>query len=60
MVVTIFADIIEIVVFPSGTYAFLGVDYSFPLAFFARGVDCAKEDGLELVHARICEEEGRI
>lgn len=48
MVVNVLANIIQIVVFATGTDALLRVDGAFPLGHVAVGVNSAQENGLEL------------
>lgn len=60
MMVAVLADIVEIVVLATGADAFLAVDSTLQLIKRVRLGDGAEEDGLELVHASIGEEEGRV
>lgn len=76
MVITVFADIVEVliksvggtrhigsshlestyVVFTTSTNTLLRVDSALELAEIRLGIDRTQEDGLVLVHTRICEE----
>ena len=58
--VRVLADVVEVVVLASSADAFLRVDCSFVLAFCRGWIDGAEEDGLELVHAGIGEEESWV
>ena len=60
VMVDILADVVQVVVLAAGSDTLLGVDGSLPLGHVAVGVHGAHEDGLELVHARIGEQEGRV
>jgi hypothetical protein len=56
VVVAVLAYIVQIVVLAACTYAFLGIDCTLVLAFFAGGVDRTQKYGFELVHPGIGEE----
>jgi hypothetical protein len=58
--VAIFANIVEVVVFATGTNALLCVDGALQFGEIRVGIDGAQEDGLVLIHARICEEQRGI
>ena len=58
--VAVFAYIVEVVVLPTGTNAFLRVGSTFERSKVGGWINSTKEDGLVLVHARIGEEEGRV
>ena len=60
VMVDILADIVKIIMFASSSDTLLGVDSPLPLGHIAIGVHGPHEDGLELVHARIGEQEGRV
>jgi hypothetical protein len=60
VVVAVLADIVEIVVLATGADDLLGVDSALQVEHGIGLVDGAQEDGLELVHARIGEEQGRV
>jgi len=54
------ADIVEVVVLAAGADALLAVGRAGEAGEGAAGVGGAREDGLELVHSRVGEEEGRV
>ena len=58
--VNILANIIQIIMLSSCSNALLGVDSSLPLGHVTVRVNCAHEDGLELVHPGIGEQEGGV
>jgi hypothetical protein len=60
MVVAIFAHIVKVVVLAAGANAFLTVHGTLQLCHGIGLPDRAQEDGLELVHASIGEQEGGI
>ena len=57
MVVAVLADIVEVVVLAAGANALLGIGSALPGGHCIGLVDGAQEDGLELVHASIGEQE---
>ena len=60
MVITILADVVEIVVLSAGADAFLRVGRAFQLGKVGIGVHGFEEDGFVLVHPSIGKEEGGI
>ena len=58
--VHVLAHVVEVVVFPPCSDALLGVDGPLPLGHVTVGVHCADEDGFELVHAGISEQQGWV
>eukprot|EP01085_Mycamoeba_gemmipara_P005048 Mycagemm_TRINITY_DN10190_c0_g1::TRINITY_DN10190_c0_g1_i2::g.5048::m.5048 type:complete len:174 gc:universal TRINITY_DN10190_c0_g1_i2:619-98(-) len=60
VVVSILADVVEIVVLAARTDALLAVYNSLQLGEVALGVNSSKENGLELIHASVCKQERGI
>ena len=60
VVIAILADIVEIVVFATSTNTLLTVDSGLHAGHRIGLSNGAEEDGLELVHARIGEEQGGV
>mmetsp|Transcript_25502 Transcript_25502/g.54394 ORF Transcript_25502/g.54394 Transcript_25502/m.54394 type:complete len:414 (+) Transcript_25502:1750-2991(+) len=60
VVVNIFSDVVQIIVFSSGTDAFLGVDGTLELCHGQGRVAGSQKQRLVLVHAGIGEQQGRI
>jgi hypothetical protein len=60
MVVAVLADIVEVIVFTTCTDALLCVYRTLHLGQWLSLSNCPKEDGLELVHARIRKEQGGV
>lgn len=60
VVVAILANIVEIIMFATSADALLTVHSTLQLRHWVRLADSAQEDGLELVHARVGEQQSRV
>lgn len=60
VMVHVLAHVVEVVVLAAGPDALLRVNSPSPLGHVAVGVSSAQEDGLELVHARVGEQQRRV
>jgi hypothetical protein len=60
VVVAVLADIVEIVVLATGANTLLGVDSTLQAGHRIGFANDTEKDGLELVHARIGEEQGGV